>query len=501
MTDQRFGDTGIDAIHTHVIAVVGGPAKCKLTQIAGADHKAAVFIGVIHQLQRSHAGLAVFKGDIIGFGVLPDVGKMALNRGGNVDFLKADIQRFAENFGVGAGAFAGAKAGHGDCHNIPGITPQNVAGPHGNQKRKAGIQPPGDSHHRAAGVGMLYPFGKAFRLNAQNQFAAFGAGGIVPGHKGRGGNLAGQRHFHRLKVKGNSGIAFGVRLKSGVARPLLNHAPKIQLCHGAAILKRTCLSQQGTVLGNEIMGGKGHIGCAFPMACVGVKVSAEQAGTLATDQVAAVGGFSHRLIAGREIGDHGGPCQRMGAAGRDGRPKILADLDPQDEFRHLTAGKQQIGAKQCLLAGQLHGGCLGGAGKEMPLLIELAVIGKVRFGHKAKELAVTDNGGTVVQFAAAAHRQPHDSDQIQPAACRENLRKTLFRSADQGFLQKKIAAGIAGQTEFRQTEKLGVPRGVLPHRLDDFLCVIGHIGHPETGRSCGGTKKAIFHCHHPFHSV
>ena len=61
---QRLGDTGVDAVHAHVVAVVGGPAQRQLGEVASADDEAAGAVGRVHQLEGAHAGLSVLKGDV-----------------------------------------------------------------------------------------------------------------------------------------------------------------------------------------------------------------------------------------------------------------------------------------------------------------------------------------------------------------------------------------------------------------------------------------------------
>ncbi len=142
VTHQRFGHPGVHTVHAHVVAVVGGPAEGQLAQVSGADHKAAVLVGVIHQFQRAHTGLAVFKGHIIGVRVLADIGKVAFHRVGDVDLGKADTQCFAQNLRVGAGALGSSKAGHGNGNNVLGVTAQHLAGTHGNQQSQTESSPP-----------------------------------------------------------------------------------------------------------------------------------------------------------------------------------------------------------------------------------------------------------------------------------------------------------------------------------------------------------------------
>ena len=74
-----------------MVAVVGGPAQCKLAQIAGADDKATILVGVIHQFQRAHTGLPIFKGHVQHAFVLADVPEVAVHRLGDVDLFEGDL--------------------------------------------------------------------------------------------------------------------------------------------------------------------------------------------------------------------------------------------------------------------------------------------------------------------------------------------------------------------------------------------------------------------------
>ena len=130
---QRFGHTGVYAVHAHVVAVVGRPAQRQLRKVARAHHKAAGAVGKVHQLQRAHTRLPVFKGDVQHGLILPDVRKVAAHGVGNADLLKAYAQLPAQNLGVAAGALGGAKAGHGHCQHIGGGAVQLLHGAHCHQ--------------------------------------------------------------------------------------------------------------------------------------------------------------------------------------------------------------------------------------------------------------------------------------------------------------------------------------------------------------------------------
>ena len=61
MTDQRFGDRCIDAVHRHVVTVIGGPAERQLAQVPGSDDKAAKRIRKVHQDLCAFPGLGIHR--------------------------------------------------------------------------------------------------------------------------------------------------------------------------------------------------------------------------------------------------------------------------------------------------------------------------------------------------------------------------------------------------------------------------------------------------------
>ena len=65
MTHEGLGHARVDGVHRHVVAVVGGPAKCQLGEVAGANHQAALLVGNIHEHLRALSRLAVLVRDIV----------------------------------------------------------------------------------------------------------------------------------------------------------------------------------------------------------------------------------------------------------------------------------------------------------------------------------------------------------------------------------------------------------------------------------------------------
>ena len=371
-----------------MVAVVGGPAQRQLRKVAGAHYKASGAVGGVHQLQRAHAGLSVFKGDIQHALVLTDVRKMAVHGVGDIDLFKGDLQLIAQDLCIAAGALRGAKAGHGHSQHIPGGAAQLLHGTHGHQQRKTAVQAAGNADNGGLCVGVFQPLCKAVGLHFQNQLTALGAALGVAGHKGCGVDPAGQRGLCRFQIELHGLVALAAQLKTGVAGTLGFHALAVDLGLGTAAVKGSVLRQNSAVLGDQVVAGEHHVLRALTVPGGSIQVAAQQAGRLVGHQCPAVLGLADGLIAGGKICDHGRTGQRVEGGRRQGAPQILADLHAQHKAGHLAAAEQQGGAKRHLLTTHLHQLHLGAARGELALFVELAVVGQIGLGHKTQNAAM-----------------------------------------------------------------------------------------------------------------
>jgi len=55
MAHEGLGNARIDAIHGHVVSVVGGPAQRQLGEVAGTYDEATLLVGDIHEDLRALA--------------------------------------------------------------------------------------------------------------------------------------------------------------------------------------------------------------------------------------------------------------------------------------------------------------------------------------------------------------------------------------------------------------------------------------------------------------
>ena len=293
-------------------------------------------------------------------------------------------------------------------------------------------------------MGVLDPFGQPLGLDAQNQLAPLCAVGVCLRHKRGGGDKARQLCLAKRQVKADARVAGRRGGKGRAAGTLLLHALQVKFGGRPAVAEGRRFSQQRAVFGNQVVGGKGHIGCALAVTGVGVQIGTEQPPALPGHKGAAVIGLADRLVAGRKVRNHRRAGQRVGAAWRYRGPEVFAQLHPKYKTWHLAAAEQKRGAERRFLPGQRDAAHPLRSGGEVAQLIKLGVVGQVGLGHKAEQLAVAEYGCTVVQLGIHPHRQADERDKVKPGAGLQNLGQRVLGRAQQRLLQKQVAAGVAG---------------------------------------------------------
>ena len=140
---KRFGDSGVDRVHRHLVAVVGTPAKCQFAQIAGTDHQAVQLIRQIHQNQRAHTGLGVFIGDVMVFHIMAYIAQM-LRRGLPDRYLAmGDTKFFHQPECVLVCSVARTESGHGHPYYTRAVIAQEVRRLHTDQQGQRAVQSAG----------------------------------------------------------------------------------------------------------------------------------------------------------------------------------------------------------------------------------------------------------------------------------------------------------------------------------------------------------------------
>ena len=493
MAHERFRHVGVHAVHAHVVAVVGRPAEGQLAQIARADDEPARAVGEVHELERAHAGLAVFIRHVERGFVLPDVGKVAVDGARDRDLLKCHAQLLAEDLGVRARAVRRAEARHRHGQHVLCRAAEPLHRVHGHEQRKAAVQSAGDADDGGLGVRVGNALGQPVGLHGEDELAALGAGGIVGRDERRRRDGPRERHLPQRQVEHDRLVSRALGLERRAAAALADHAAEVELRVGAARAEGLRFCQQRAVFADEVVRGKDHVGRGFSVAGVGVEIRAQQPRRLLAHERAAVVGLADRLVAGREVCDHGRARERVVRARRQRSPQILAHLGREAKLRHLRAAKQQLRAERHLLPGKAQRAHAGGCGVELPLFVKLAVVRQVRFRHQTQQLPVADDGGAVIELAVHRDRQAHECDKVEPRARLQHGGEPFGCGALERLLEKQVAARVAGQPQFGEHSQLRAVQRRAPHGGDGLLCVERAVGHAQRRRDRAGFEKTVDH--------
>ena len=491
MTHQRLWNGAVHGIHAHVVAVIRAPAQGQLAEIPGADDNAAALVGNVHQNLGPLPGLAIFKGDGVIVHVVADILEMAADRGGDIHRAQRGPQLLRQDHGIVAGAVRGAEARHGDGDDIRHGPVQHFHGKTRDQHGQRGIQPAGKSHHSRFGAGMLQPLLEPKRGNEQDLPAALIPVGLSLRHKGPWRDIAGELRFGNRQRKGHAAVGCPAGHRLGAAA-LIAELLHIDLAEQKPSVKSP-LRQKAAVFRNHLVGAKYHVGGGFPLAGTGINIAAQKLCRLHSHQLAAVGILADEIIAGGEVADDGGT--RLGHAHRRGvrRPQILADLKAQHQAGHGLAGEHLLRGKGRLLSAQADPAALFGSGGELAFFVKLSVIWQVGLWNHAQNLSFLYNNSAVIQIVVDLHRHSHRCHHLQISGGRQHGGKGLLRAPQQSVLIKKVAAGIARQSQFRQHQHLGARLVGGAHHGEGLLGVVIAVRQAQSRRAAGNRNQTVFH--------
>ena len=474
MPDQRFGHGGAHVVHAHLVAVVGAPAQRQLAQIACAQREAADLVGDVHDDLRAFARLRIFVGDVVHFGILPDILEVLLDSldDGDGSGRAADQRHQPER--VLQRAAARAHAGHGDAdqplHRIARAAERIGGGEQGERRIEAAAH----AEHGAPGVHPLHAGQQGGGLNQQDFLRA-----RVPlrtgRHEGQGRDgaqqaLVGMRG--QLKADGAQGLRC-VLGESAALAALEAQALHVHIRDGEGALAGEALvfGEQAAVFVDPGIAGKHQIGGRFAVARARVEIAAQAARALLGDQLAAVAVLGDQLVGGGGVDDHQRAAHAQPRGRRRGHPQILAKLDAEGES---AAVEDQIPADGDALAAERHALRRGSPRLKPALFIKLAAVWQMRLGHHAENPPAADRRRAVIQPAADFQRKPDDE---RRANRRMKQRfKRLQTARQQRGMEQQVGAGVAAETELRKNAKLGALLVRLTQQREDFLRVGLRIG-------------------------
>ncbi len=244
--------------------------------------------------------------------------------------------------GVPFGPLAGGESGHGVGEDVGPGPSQPVHALDRHRQRGGGIKPPGDPDDQLLEARGPEPGGQPLDLDLVYFGASLAAPGGVGGDVGEAGNLPlqrhrgcgrGQRQLHRAQRCHLGQMVPASVVEAGEPEPVGGEAGQVhigghQLLLGGEPLR---LGQAVAVLVHHRLAVPCQVGRGLTLPGGGVQIGGEAASGLGGAELPAILRLGHQRVGGRNVDEHGGPTESGQAAGGDGHPQVLADLDVEYE--------------------------------------------------------------------------------------------------------------------------------------------------------------------------
>ena len=239
----------------------------------------------------------------------------------------------------------------------------------------------------------------------------------------------------------------------------------------------------------------------FTEAGIRIQVRTQQSAGLLTNKVAAVACLADDLIRSRQVDDNVRAHLRQRGGRRIRHPQVLADLHAKREQWLLIALEDRVRhqrhtdgfAVRILDVHALHsaGQCI--RRYKMALLVELRVVRKMGFRHERQHVTGIDDSSHIIQLAAHAQRQTDYDDSRKLCGLAADRAQRVQCALEQRFLQKQIAAGVAGQAQLGERDEPRALRGGLLRQLYDLRGIICTVRSVQIRRCRGNFDKSISH--------
>ena len=476
MLDEGLGDAGVDPVVGHLVAhPEGAPAQRQLAQVPGAQHDAAAPARDAEQQVGAQPGLDVLEGDVVDLppplaapvGVVHG-GEHPLGERADVQLLDVAAQRPRQRQRVGLRPGAGGEARHGDGVDVLAAQAQAVDGAGGHDECVGRVQPPAHADDDPGLADGAQPLDEGGDLDVVGLVAVLGESGRVVGDEGEAVDGAPQpdvgagdgqvapadAHGPEAGAPGTgAGAQQGpaVVLEGALAHPLGEQALDVDVDdRGAGALAEALGgAQQLAVLVDEGLPVPGQVRGGLPLPGGGEDVGGQAPRAGGPDQQLAVLGPSHGDGRAGQVDQDRGARQRRQGRGRHGHPHVLADLGVEDQARHVVDLEQQVGAEGDARAVDVDVALAGVApAGEVPLLVELAVGGRVGLGDDAAHRPAGDDDGAVEQAPARPQGGAHDDRRQEPGGGGADGLDGGQGPAQQDVGQEEVVDGVAGQAQF-----------------------------------------------------
>ena len=140
----------------------------------------------------------------------------------------------------------------------------------------------------------------------------------------------------------------------------------------------------------------------------------------------------------------------------------------EDQARHVVDLEQQVGAEGDARAVDVDVALAGGApAGEVPLLVELAVVGQIGLGHDAAHRPALDDEGAVVQATRHAHGRTDDDRRQETGAGGADGLDGGEGLVQEHVTQHEVVDGVAGQAQLGEGDEAHAVVGQSASPFDD----------------------------------
>ena len=332
------------------------------------------------------------------------------------------------------------------------------------------IKPAGDTDDCAFESGRVQTLHQAVYLDVINFAAALVPTYLVRWNIGKAvdaplkGDLT-RRHLELERDAAHGGDALTVKrgtvIEARHPHAVLAQALQIDISDDQlrAICEALCLGETLTVFVDQALPVPGEVGGGFPKASRRIDIGGDALARLARAEHPPVLGLADGDVTGRQVHEHKRAGERSVAAGRERRPEILANLDVHGEVWPILGEDNQIAAEGDRFASHPNDRCARFAARgELPLLVELPIVGKIGLGHRAENAAAIDKNGAIEQLGFRLDRRAHYEHRLQLPARTYKLCDRLLRRRKQSILKEEIVIGVGRQPKLRKDGERRIAR-------------------------------------------
>ena len=489
--DHGLGNRRVDAVHAHMVAIIGAPTQSQFRKIAGTHNDAVYHTGIVHEDLGPLPGLRILVGSIVNTGIMANVCKMLIDGRTDIDLLAGDTQGLHQLPGIPVGAVRSAKARHGHTIDIRSRTAKLTHGFHGYQKCQGRIQAAGNTNNRIGISNYRKPLLQSRNLDLEYGHAPFHA--ILTGGRNK------RQLFQMIQLticpqRFIRTVLDSHRRDFTIQRHCILHT-LILPAHTANLTQVSILHQQiipvnlvlvfcqnTAILSNNAVTGEHQILGRLGTACRSIGIDTAADGGLMLHKTATVAPFTYHFIGSRQIQNHFCTVQALQSRGGHGCPQILtyfhahqrtanAEQKIPSHWNHGIAGQAQQRSFDLIQLQILRR-------REPTAFIEFMIIGQIGFGHKTMQLAAGNYCSAIVHLSPNHQRNAHCNGQTRKTAgIIHDLLQSLGTGTLQSFLEKQIRARVTRYSQFRKYHNITALSICLGHLHTNILDIGFHIAY------------------------